>query len=91
MDKETISLTDFRANLYALVDRMIKTGKPLLLRRNDHVFELCTKPCKPPRRKTKVKRDLSKIIPISCMTEPPEWYISPKLYEWSGEIEPDLS
>ena len=87
---ETVTLTDFRANLYGMVNQMLRTGEPLLLRRENQIIELRGKVRKNPQEKSKVKRDLSKIIPMDCMVKDPDWYISPKLSEWSGDIDPDL-
>lgn len=86
---EYISVTDFRSNIYSAFDAIDRTGKPLLLSRKGKIYELKEKK-KSARRATKKIRDLSKIIPMSCMVEDPDWYISPKLHEWSGEIDPNI-
>jgi len=87
MKKETITVTTFRANIYALIDEIGKTGEPKLLLRNNEVYEIRKKSAKKPQ-KPKKYRDLSKIVSMKVMVEDPDWYISPKLHEWNGEIDP---
>ncbi|MDX2073068.1 MAG: hypothetical protein SFX19_01730 [Alphaproteobacteria bacterium] len=89
---EYISATNFRANIYNFLDLIGKTGKPQLIMLKGELYELRKKSKRTAEKKHdgKKNRDLSKIKPISCMTEPPEWYISPKLHEWSGEIDSNV-
>lgn len=94
MKKETIALTSFRANLYALVDHMLETGEPLWIERHGKLVKVAEEQMGKSTKKSKKPKkyhDLSKIIPLDIMVEDPDWYISPKLYEWSGEIDPNVS
>jgi len=88
------SITEFRANIYGMIDRLLETGKPLLLRRNNRIVEVreqkSRRTFQKPAKKSKKINDLSKIKALDIMVEDPDWYISPKLHEWSGEIEPNL-
>lgn len=90
MHKETIALTNFRSNLYSLVDQVLSTGEPLLIERNGRLVEVRAKDAGKTQKKPKKLRDLSKIKPLEVMTEDPEWYVSPKLHEWSEEIKHDV-
>lgn len=83
-EKNTISLTAFRANLYTLVDQLLATGEPLLIERHGRIVEISEK-----NLKSKAKQkytDLSRIKTIpDLLTEDPEWYVSPALYEWKPD------
>ena len=95
MKNEVITVTAFRANIYALIDEIGRTGDPKLLLRNNELYEIRKKSKKSASRgagkKKKIINDLSKIKALDIMVEDPDWYISPKLHEWSGEVDPDLS
>lgn len=91
MKEEFHSITEFRANIYGMIDRMLTTGEPLLLRRDNRIVEVREKTAKKGKKvKPKKLRDLSKIKPLKVMVEDPDWYISPRLHEWSGEIDPNI-
>lgn len=91
MKQPTIALTNFRSNLYGLVDQVLASGEPLLLERHGRVLEVRERPVKKKASKPAKKyRDLSTIKPLSIMTEDPDWYISPKLHEWSEDRESNL-
>ena len=87
MTNDLYSITEFRANIYGMIDHVLETGESILLKRHNEVIEVRKKST---RTKPTKKRDLSKIVPMECMVEDPDWYISPKLHEWSGEIDPNL-
>lgn len=87
-----ISVTEFRANIYATIDRVLQSGKPLVVSRNGDLVEIRRKPKRKaraagPSKKVKVVNDLSALKPglRNCMKESPEWYISPKLDEWNPD------
>lgn len=94
MTQKTISATALRANLYQLIDQVLATGESAHIKRDGQVLELRKLPEKKPKaKKTKPKKycDLSNIRGMDVMTEDPDWYISPKLYEHHGQIEPNSS
>ena len=87
MTTDAISVTTFRANIYALIDRIGQTGQPQLLVRNGELYELRKKSRKRAATKEPARKRNLDDIPErpNVMTEPPEWYISPKLYEWKPD------
>jgi len=91
MKDELHSITEFRANIYGMIDYMLESGEPLRLQRHGRIVKIVEE-TKPKAKKTKQKkyRDLSKIVPMKCMVEDPDWYISPKLHKWSGEVDPNI-
>jgi antitoxin (DNA-binding transcriptional repressor) of toxin-antitoxin stability system len=61
MPKKPISITTFRANIYRLVDDMIRTGEPLLITRKGRIHEVRIVPIKAPPQSTQKGKGVGSI------------------------------
>lgn len=82
-----LTITAFRKNIYQLIDWVISTGEPIILKRKGKTIKILIEHDEE-ESKPKVINDLSKLTPHpDFMKEDPEYYIS---IDWSKEWNPDL-
>lgn len=82
--KQEITITELRSNIYAIIDEVIRTGKPVSVCRNNQVVTVALQ--KPKKKKKKIINDLSKIVPLTdCLVEDAEFYRS---IDWDSLVEP---
>ncbi len=81
-----LTVTAFRKNIYQLIDWVISTGEPIILKRKGKTIKIVIEDDE--KDKPKVINDLSKLTPHpDAMKEDPEYYVS---IDWSKEWNPDL-
>jgi hypothetical protein len=68
-----MNTSEFRKNVYNLIDRVIEKGEPLLIDRKGHVVKVL---CEPPKKK------LDSLSPHSCIVGDSESLVE---IDWSKE------
>lgn len=81
-----LTLTAFRKNIYQLIDWVISTGEPIVIKRKGKTIKIIME--EESKQEPKPYNDLSKLEPHpNFMKEDPEYYVS---IDWSKEWNPDL-
>jgi hypothetical protein len=82
-----LTITAFRKNIYQLIDWVIATGEPIILKRKGKTIKIVIEDTIE-EPKPKIINDLSKLTPHpDAITEDPEYYVS---IDWSKEWNPDF-
>lgn len=81
--KQEITVTEFRSNIYQIMDELVREGGIFTVMRKGVPIRLVAPDivCKIPKKK-KIRNDLSKIKPFMKLPLPPEDYISMNVDEW---------